>query len=279
MAPGALSFPPQLHRKLCDLTGPGPVKSQLLRGPGVGPTGAVSSGTNRHSPIPNPCYVGRVEWSWTTWLISAAAVVISGAAAWAEGHWIRRGRLAMGFANHGGMWSDLVLLSMANAVVVPHLTWGPWIVGGALVSGLASLWVHAFWYHPPSPIGAHVNGEWLASDGRDEAHFRLPGDEVTRAGDHMWPTHANGSWWRDLSWSGWAHVVYVTGELTLLVGFLLHSMPSEVVMLVAAIFTVHVPIGLLQPRWYKTGHIATASEQPLLAPLLLALWAVTMVKL
>ena len=26
----------------------------------------------------------------------------------------------MGFANHGGMWSDLVLLSMANAAIVPE---------------------------------------------------------------------------------------------------------------------------------------------------------------
>jgi hypothetical protein len=249
-----------------------------MPGARVGTTRDVSSWTNR--PSPNPCYVGGVEWSWTTWLISAAAVVVSGAVAWAEGHWVRRDRLAMGFANHGGMWSDLVLLSMANAVVVPHLTWGAWIIGGALVSGLASLWVHAFWYHPPSPTGTPVNGdEWLASDGHDEAHFRPPGEEAPPAGDHMWPTHAYGSWWRDLSWSGWAHVIYVTGELTLLVGFLLHPMPSEVVMLVAAIFTVHVPIGLLQPRWYKTGHIATASEQPLLAPLLLTLWAVTMVKL
>jgi hypothetical protein len=62
------------------------------------------------------------------------------------------------------------------------------------------------------------------------------------------------------------------------VGFLVHAMPTDVVMLVAAIFTIHIPIGLLQPRWFKTGHIATVVEQPLLAPLLLAVWAVTLVK-
>ena len=42
---------------------------------------------------------------------------------------------------------------------------------------------------------------------------------------------------------------------------------AEVVMLVAAIFTIHVPIGLLQPRWFTTGHIATIVEQPLLVAL------------
>jgi hypothetical protein len=74
-------------------------------------------------------------------------------------------------------------------------------------------------------------------------------------------------------------VLYVAGELTLLIGFVLHAAPADAVILVAAIFTVHVPIGLLQPRWFLTGHIATVQEQPLLAPLLLALWAATIVKL
>jgi hypothetical protein len=191
-----------------------------------------------------------VDWSWVAWLISVAAVVTSGAIAWAEGNWTARPGLAMGFANHGGMWSDLVLLSLANAVIVPHLAAGLWMIPAAIIASVASLWVHSHWYRPGSG-----------------------------SGDHMWPTHAGGTWWRDLSWSGWAHVLYVIGELTLLMGFVLHRAPADVVILVAAIFTVHVPVGLLQPRWYRTGHIATVQEQPLLAPLLLALWAATFVKL
>jgi hypothetical protein len=207
---------------------------------------------------------------------------MSAAVAWAESNWSRRPGLAMGFANHGGMWGDLVLLSMANAVVIPYLTWGPWLIGALLISGLASLWVHRHWYHPLSiPREFVSHGEVKPeSDSHDGAHPHSPaGDAALNAGDHMWPAHVHGSWWRDLSRSGWAHVAYVTGELTLLIGFLVHEMPADVVLLVAVIFTIHVPIGLLQPRWYKTGHIATVSEQPLLAPLLVALWAVTMVKL
>jgi hypothetical protein len=67
-----------------------------------------------------------VEWSWTAWAISVVAVLAAGMLAWLEGNWRRHPELGMGFANHGGMWSDLVLLSMANAVIVPHLTWGWW---------------------------------------------------------------------------------------------------------------------------------------------------------
>jgi hypothetical protein len=191
-----------------------------------------------------------VDFNWAAWLASAAAVVVSGTIAWAEGNWRQRPGLPMGFANHGGMWSDLVLLSMANAVIVPHLTVGWWLVPALLLTTLASLIVHRYWYRPES-----------------------------QGGDHMWPSHAHGVWWRDLSWSGWAHVVYVIGELTLLVGFALHPTPDVAVLFVAALFTIHVPIGLLQPRWFRTGHIATVQEQPLLAPLLVTLWAVTMIKL
>jgi hypothetical protein len=190
-----------------------------------------------------------VEWSWPAYVVSVAAVLGSAALAWAEGNWKTRPSLGMGFADHGGMWSDLVLLSMANAVIVPHLTWGRWVATALAVSAIASTVVHKYWYSP--------NG----------------------AGDHMWPTHATGSWARDLSWAGWAHVLYVVGELTILAGFALHTVPPDVVILIAAIFTLHLPIGLLQPRWFLTGHIATVQEQPLLAPLLLVLWAVSASKL
>jgi hypothetical protein len=176
-------------------------------------------------------------------------MIISGALAWLEGNWRQRPGLAMGFVNHGGMWSDLILLSMANAAIVPHLTAGWWMAAAALLATVASVWVHIHWYSP---------------DG---------------ATDHMWPARVQRVWWRDLSWAGWAHVVYVVAELTLLAGFLFQVVPDDVVIFVAVIFTIHVPIGLLQPRWFLTAHVATLEEQPLLAPLLLMLWGVTLFKL
>lgn len=186
-------------------------------------------------------------------MVSLAAVVISGVIAFAEGLWRRRPGLGMGFANHGGMWSDLVLLSLANAVIVPHLTAGAWIGGAGAVGVAASLWVHRHWYQ------------------------RGSGTETR--GDHMWPARRHGTWARDLSWAGWAHVLYVAAELALLVGFVLHPAPAAAVLFVAGIFTVHVPIGLLQPRWFVSGDIPGVREQPLLLPCLLLLWSAIALKL
>jgi hypothetical protein len=193
-----------------------------------------------------------VEFSWTAWLISAAAVVWSGAVAWLEGTWKRRPGLDMGFVEHAGMWDDLVLLSVANALIVPHLTWGRWAGAAAVIATLASLWVHKHWYR---------------------------GERRDHSFEHMWPSRPRGTWYGDLSWAGWLHVVYVVGELTLLLGFLVHPMPPIAVAAVAAIFTLHVPIGLLQPRWFMTGRLASLRQQPLLVPCLLALWLVATIKL
>jgi hypothetical protein len=193
-----------------------------------------------------------VDWSWTTWIVSALAVVVSGAAAWREGNWRKRPGLAMGFADHGGMWDDLVLLPIANAAIAPHLRLGWWLAPALLAATVASILVHVHWYR-----------------GQREVH----------SPEHMWPSRPYGSWFRDLSIAGWLHVLYVTGELTLLAGFLLHPMPLATVLLVTAIFSIHVPIGLLQPRWFVTGQIATLRQQPLLVPCLAALWFIAAAKM
>jgi hypothetical protein len=192
-----------------------------------------------------------VEWSWLVYAISVGAVMVSGAVAWREGNWERRSGLSMGFANHGGMWGDLLLLPIANAAVVPHLTIGLWLAVALPVSAAASVLVHVHWYR---------------------------GTKTTHAAEHMWPLRRRGSWYGDLSCAGWLHVLYVAGELTLVAGFLGHATPPLVAIIVCAIFTVHVPLGLLQPRWYLTGRIASLREQPLLLPCLSVLWLVTAVK-
>ncbi len=192
-----------------------------------------------------------MEWSWTTWIVSVLAVVVSGSAAWLEGNWRRRPGLAMGFADHGGMWDDMILLPIANAVITPHLSEGRWIVAAVVLAAAASVFVHIHWYR-----------------GHRDSH----------SPEHMWPARPYGTWRRDLSVAGWLHVLYVIGELTLLVGFVLHPMPAATTALVATIFTVHVPIGLLQPRWFLTGRIATLREQPLLVPCVLTLWIVVAAK-
>jgi hypothetical protein len=198
-----------------------------------------------------------VEVSWATWVISVAAVVTSALLAWMRGDLRKRPGLDMGFANHGGMWGDLVLLPIANSVIVPHLRSGIWIAPALALCSALSVWVHVHWYRGDKD-----------GDRVEAAHSR----------EHMWPSRPWGLWWKDLSWAGWAHVAYVTGELALLIGFLLFPMPDTVVALVCVLFTLHVPLGLLQPRWFLTGELVSPRKQPLLLPLLATLWLVTFLK-
>lgn len=199
-----------------------------------------------------------MEWSWTTWFVSVAAVVVSGFLAWLEGNWTKRPTLEMGFVNHGGMWGDFVLLPIANAAIVPHITIDNWLPIALAVCTIASVWVHIHWYRGDAKKG---------------------GVRRTHSREHMWPSRSHGQWWRDLSWAGWAHVVYVICELSMLAGFLIYPMPDEVIAIVAIVFTVHVPLGLLQPRWFLTRQIASPRQQPLLLPLLATLWIVAMGKM
>jgi len=214
-----------------------------------------------------------VDFSWTTWFLSVVAVLVSGALAWLQGNLSRRPGLDMGFVNHGGMWGDLVLLPVANAAIVPHLQPGLWIAGALALTTALSVWVHVHWYRgcPRSSVlgrqSSVVGPESSVVGGR------------LHSSEHMWPSRPYGSWWKDLSRAGWAHVVYVAGELAILIGFLLFPMPDEVVAAICVIFTLHVPLGLLQPRWYLTGEIASPRKQPLLVPLLATLWVVGLVKL
>jgi hypothetical protein len=193
-----------------------------------------------------------VQFDWLTYALSIVAVLISAMLAAVQGNFRRRPGLDMGFVNHGGMWGDLLLLPIANAAIVPHLRVGPWLALALPITFALSCWVHVHWYRGRKP----------------DRHSH----------EHMWPSHARGAWWRDLSWAGWAHVVYVAGELAILIGFLVFPVPSAVIALVALIFTLHVPLGLLQPRWFLTGEIAGVRKQPLLVPLLTTLWFVCVVK-
>lgn len=185
-----------------------------------------------------------MEWSWTTWAVSVAAVAVSGLVAWVEGLWRRRPGLDIGFVNHGGMWGDAVLLPLANAAIVPWLAPGWWLAAPLALAAASSVAVHV-WWHGGVPVGVR---------------------------DHMWPSRPTGHWAADLSWAGWCHVAYVTGELGLLLAFAATLVPRDVVLLVTVVLTLHVPLGLLQPAWFATGRVFPAGLR-LLAATLAAVWA------
>ncbi len=85
-----------------------------------------------------------MEFSWAAWAVSVLAVLASALLAWRQRNFAKRPGLDMGFVNHGGMWGDLVLLPIANAMIVPHLQPGAWLIGAlALGSALSKFGVRS----------------------------------------------------------------------------------------------------------------------------------------
>jgi len=189
-------------------------------------------------------------WSGATWLASVGAVLVCGAVAAREGHWRRRPGLEMGFADHGGMWGDLLLLPVVNAVAVPWIEPGWWLLGPFASATVISLALHMVWHGG------------------------------TREGvrDHMWPSRPTGRWAADLSWAGWLHVLYVSGEMALLVAWALSPAPRDVVLMVIAILSLHAPLGMLQPSWFATGRLLPANVRLVMLSLGAA-WVVGAAKL
>ena len=188
-------------------------------------------------------------WSWVTWVVSLAAVGVSGAVAGLEGNWRRSARLHLGFATHGGMWGDALLLPVVNALVVPGIAPGRWLAGPLALGVLASVVLHMWWH------GGHHEG----------------------VRDHLWPLRQTGRWHTDLSWAGWCHVGYVALEVALLLAYAVTPVSATVAVGVATLLSVHVLVGVLQPSWVATGRLVR--EDIALAALAITLvWAVTAVK-
>jgi hypothetical protein len=184
-----------------------------------------------------------------TWLVSVTAVAVSGAVAAAEGHWRRSSRVQVGFATHGGMWGDAILLPIVNALVVPWIAAGVWVVAPLLAGAAASLALHAWWH------GGHPHG----------------------IREHMWPSRPTGRWHADLSWAGWCHVAYVAVEVALLITYVVTPMPVAAVLWVSLLLSAHVPIGVLAPAWTATRRVFREDLWQI-AIAIAAIWAVAAVK-
>ena len=174
--------------------------------------------------------VSDLPWSSLTWLISASAVALSGAVAALEGHWRRSDRVQVGFAIHGGMWGDAVLLPVVNALIVPWIRPGWWLAATLAGGIVASIALHA-WWHGGRPDGVR---------------------------EHMWPSRPIGRWHADLSWAGWCHVVYVAFEVAVLAAYVVTPIPARVVGLVSVLLTAHVPIGVILPAWTAARRVFRA---------------------
>jgi hypothetical protein len=190
------------------------------------------------------------------WALAEFAVLVCALVSWIEGTFIA-GPVTMGFANHGGMWGDVLFLPVIAAVIVPvvrsHKELRPSVkVLLVLVSAVATLGVHWQW----ATIGRELGTT-----------------------DHVFPSHAAGTWLGDMSVAGWLHVAYMTAFLALVFAYAIISVPAKVVWITSAILTLHLLVGQLQPAWYSTGTLMAPTTLASVVATVLAVWVVAAWKL
>lgn len=162
----------------------------------------------------------KMKFSVPAFLATVGAVLLSGVVAFWEGYLTDK-RVTMGFLSHGGMWGDLLLMSLVMALVVPNLIHDRiYVLPSLAFSLLITILAHAQWCR------------WMRLDATT---------------GHMFPTHSAGRWYIDMSISGWMHLVFMTIMLGVLFVYVLSPMPIRVVVAVAILLSVHMLVGTLQP--------------------------------
>lgn len=207
-----------------------------------------------------------MHFSWLAFAIVVLLVLVSGMCAYADEQFfsqsegLRRkslrkfGPITMGFINHGGMWGDLLLMSVVVGMVTPYV-WDEHrtlrLILALLALGITIL-AHVLWAQ----------------------YFRTAG--IT---GHMWPDHIFRSWWLDMSTSGYLHVAIMTWFLTTIFLYIAYPVSSATVWWVSGLLTVHVFLGTVQPGWYCTRKLWTWGNfaPPLVCTALI--WVVAAVKL
>lgn len=154
-----------------------------------------------------------------TLLLLYGLLLASALTALAEGAFYRK-RVQMGFLNHGGMWSDFLVLAPACVYVSPFLKWSLRLVG--LASGLAIIltWVvHEAW------AKIFLSRSWSG---------------------HIFPDPRYGNW-RDISKSGWFHAVGMVAFLTIVLLSFFSGVPRQSALLFRLALTVHVLLACVLP--------------------------------
>ena len=171
-----------------------------------------------------------MKFSFPAFSTIVVAVVISGAVSFLEGT-ANSKRVTVGFLNHGGMWGDLIVMSVVTGLVFPHLVRSRIYALSALFIALAiTVVAHCLW------------AKWMRNDG------------IT---GHIFPMHATGKWYLDMSGAGWMHMLVMAMLLTVMLMYSVSSLPKNLVIAASLFLTIHLFLGMVQPGWYATGELWT----------------------
>lgn len=199
-----------------------------------------------------------MTWNWYAWFATAGFMFVSALVAAYEGTLTRHGfrRVKMPLVNHGGMWSDALILPVVNALLIPPPPAAAHSALAIVLTGVGSVLLtfkmHGQWY------------VWL----REQGHTC-----------HMWPRFDRGQY-SDISLAGRLHVMFMAAELVILgLAFLLSPLPRPTLLWVAALLSVHITVGTIQPGWFVTGRWIGKGTVPVLGASLVAIWLVAILKL
>src|ERR1035441_3749016 len=171
-----------------------------------------------------------MKFSFPAFVTTVLLVAASGVVSLLEGTFTSK-RVTMGFINHGGMWGDLIILSVMTGLVYPYFVRNRLVILSALFLALAvTILAHIQW------------ANWSRNDG-------LTG--------HMFRSHETGIWYAEMSLAGWMHVIVMTVLLSVAFIYAVSSTPLNIVLTVSLLLTVHVFLGTVQPGWYCTGKLWT----------------------
>jgi len=126
---------------------------------------------------------------------------------------------------HGGIWGDLLLFSVINAIVCNHLR-------------LPALWVFAVIIGISLVATVVMHQTWFTSQSMTS---------------WVWPNWPESGCWRGMSIAGRLHVYFMAAQITILLLFILSPAPASVIWATAILLTVFWPLGVIQPCWYITG--------------------------
>lgn len=178
--------------------------------------------------------------------------MISGLVAFWEGTFTSK-VVRLGFMDHGGMWSDLLLLPTSTAILWPLLTrnaaaWCACIVIAAVVTLLA----HRYWYR-----SSLVDG----------------------VSSHMFSLCNSGRWYAVPTVSGWMHVVVMLTYVTIFLLYVISPIVPRITVVTSCFLTVHIALSMIQPAWHCNHNLRKVRIWIFPVLFMLAVWAMGGIKI
>ncbi len=178
-----------------------------------------------------------MEFSFFAAGITALYMVFEGAASFFEGTFSRKQkRVRLSFLWHWGLVvGDLILLPIFNGIIVPILSFTLWYLLYFAAATIITVLMHKIWWH--SDFGSPI------FPNKKEADSSVP------------------SWYKDMGIVGWMHLVFMSGQVTIIEGYIFSSFATkEMTTIIFVIFLAFIPVSVLEPYFIQNRGSASRAK-------------------